>query len=197
MPPRSSLELPVVAGGVRAAAGRWRPARRAGPGRLPAAARSARSSARPSRTGAQAETTRAKRDNEPEFSMKGGIIMARRRTAATFAPPRIDPMSPPDARLALIQHWLSQDLGLRAEGLEPASERCELSPLLSRLSWTAAPLTVVMDAPPRQGRRAPLSEGLAAARRHRRARAARARDGRRRAACCCSKTSAPRNISRA
>jgi N-acetylmuramate 1-kinase len=51
-----------------------------------------------------------------------------------------------DARLALIRHWLSRELGLRVERLEPASADASFRRYF-RL-WTRGNTRIVMDAPP-------------------------------------------------
>jgi N-acetylmuramate 1-kinase len=55
-------------------------------------------------------------------------------------------MSPPDARLALLQQWLSKDLGLKAEGLAPASADASFRRYFR--VFVGGKSLVVMDAPP-------------------------------------------------
>lgn len=51
-----------------------------------------------------------------------------------------------DARLALIRHWLTRDLGLRVERLEPASADASFRRYFR--AWTRGETRIVMDAPP-------------------------------------------------
>jgi hypothetical protein len=81
--------------------------------------------------------------------MRLGIIMAARRTAALKSNPRNRPkpcMPQPDARLALIQDWVSRDLKLRAERIEPASSDASFRRYF-RVFRPEGTL-IVMDAPP-------------------------------------------------
>ena len=57
-------------------------------------------------------------------------------------------MSPPDARLALIRQWLSRDLGLNPQGLEPASADASFRRYFR--AFVNGKSLVVMDAPPPQ-----------------------------------------------
>jgi N-acetylmuramate 1-kinase len=51
-----------------------------------------------------------------------------------------------DARLALIRHWLSHDLALRVERIEPASADASFRRYFR--AWTRGATHIVMDAPP-------------------------------------------------
>ena len=55
-------------------------------------------------------------------------------------------MHDPDARLALIHEWLSRELGLRAERIEPASSDASFRRYFR--AFLARGTFVVMDAPP-------------------------------------------------
>jgi len=68
--------------------------------------------------------------------------MARRHSAG----PLLEKMSHTDARLALIHDWLSRDLGLRPERVEPASNDASFRRYFRVLHGGAT--SIVMDAPP-------------------------------------------------
>ena len=70
--------------------------------------------------------------------------MACRRTAGQKA--LIDSMHDQDARLALIREWLSRDLGLQPERIEPASSDASFRRYFR--AFHAGRTLIVMDAPP-------------------------------------------------
>src|SRR5262249_39825193 len=77
-------------------------------------------------------------------SMWGGIIMA--------CPPHRGPknltssMPEKDARLALVQEWLTKDLGIRPETVEPASSDASFRRYFR--AFSNGQTFVIMDAPP-------------------------------------------------
>lgn len=82
--------------------------------------------------------------NGLERSMKGGIIMARRTQAGRKT--QQCHMVESDARLALIHDWLTRELRLPVERIEPASSDASFRRYLRAFAGTAT--YVVMDAPP-------------------------------------------------
>ena len=110
--------------------------------------------------------------NGLERGMKGGIIMARHRNAGRKTSTLH--MLETDARLALIQDWLSRELRLPVAS---ASSRPPAMPVSAVTSarFAAHEHLHRHGCAAGQGGRAPVPEGVAAARVPRRARAARAR----------------------
>jgi N-acetylmuramate 1-kinase len=82
--------------------------------------------------------------NGLERSMKGGIIMVRRSHAGRKT--HNSHMLETDARLALIQDWLSRELRLQPTGLQVASSDASFRRYFRAFSAGAS--YVVMDAPP-------------------------------------------------
>ncbi|HET7757660.1 MAG TPA: phosphotransferase [Steroidobacteraceae bacterium] len=85
----------------------------------------------------------------PGRSMEGGIIMSRRGHAGlerTFSPYLTPHMLQTDARLALIEEWLSRELRLPAQRIAPASSDASFRRYFRVFRDGAT--YVVMDAPP-------------------------------------------------
>src|SRR6267143_5128824 len=76
--------------------------------------------------------------------MRGGIIMA----LSTHCGPKnlTPPMPENDARLALVQDWLTKDLGIPPERVEPASSDASFRRYFR--AFRNGETFVVMDAPP-------------------------------------------------
>jgi N-acetylmuramate 1-kinase len=81
---------------------------------------------------------------ELKRSMKGGIIMARHR--GTGRETHTPQMPATDARLALIEDWLSRELRLAVTRIEPASSDASFRRYFR--AFCGADTYVVMDAPP-------------------------------------------------
>src|SRR2546426_5540938 len=76
--------------------------------------------------------------------MRGGIIMARpEHRGRKSSPP---PMPENDARLALVHDWLTKDLGIRPERVDPASSDASFRRYFR--AFRNAETYVIMDAPP-------------------------------------------------
>ena len=82
--------------------------------------------------------------NGLERVMKGGIIMARPCNAGQKA--STPDMLETDSRLALLQDWLSRDLGLHPQRIEPASSDASFRRYFR--AFCDGTTFVVMDAPP-------------------------------------------------
>src|SRR2546430_2005411 len=82
--------------------------------------------------------------NGLERGMRGGIIMARGCNAGQKA--STPDMLETDSRLALLQDWLSRDLGLHPQRIEPASSDASFRRYFR--AFCDATTFVVMDAPP-------------------------------------------------
>ena len=82
--------------------------------------------------------------NGLERGMRGGIIMARGCNAGQKA--STPDMLETDSRLALLQDWLSRDLGLHPQRIEPASSDASFRRYFR--AFCDGTTFVVMDAPP-------------------------------------------------
>src|SRR5579862_3742305 len=78
--------------------------------------------------------------------MRGGIIMARLKHRGPKSLTSPHPMPVNDTRLALVQDWLTNDLGIRPEKVVPASSDASFRRYFR--AFRNGETFVIMDAPP-------------------------------------------------